>query len=48
MIKDPEQRATIIRWVAGYIAKQGSELAWVTTHSEPIVKASLNFLAKVW
>lgn len=34
--------------MAGYIADQSLEPAWVATHSEPIVKASLSFLAKFW
>lgn len=37
-----------MRKVAGYIAEEGPKPTWLATHTEPIVKASLSFLAKFW
>lgn len=34
--------------MAGFIAEQGPVPAWVTTHTEPIIKALLNIPAKFW
>lgn len=48
VIRDPDHRVGLIRWVAELIAEQGPEPAWVATHSEPIVKAYLIFPSNVW
>lgn len=48
VIKNPVQWTSVLRWVEGHIVEQDSQPAWVTTHTEPIVKASINFPAKVW
>lgn len=39
---------SLLRWVASYIADQGPKLAWVTTHTEAIIKGSLSFPARFW
>lgn len=44
--KDMVQRTELLRWAARHIAERGPETTWVTTHSKPIVKASLSFPAK--
>lgn len=32
----------------GFIVEQGPKPSWVTTHLEPIIKASLSFPTKFW
>lgn len=46
IMKDIKHRATLLRWVAEYIVEQGPKPTCITTHTEPIVKASLSFPAK--
>lgn len=47
MMKDPKRRAILMRWVAGFIAKQDSKPISVAIHSEHIIKASFSLLAKI-
>lgn len=43
LMRNPACMATLVRWVANHIAKQGQDPEWISTLSEPIVMASLNF-----
>lgn len=48
LMRDLARRVNFIRWVTDEIIEQGPDPEWITTSSEPIIKASLSFISKFW
>lgn len=46
--KDVRFKTKLLRWIAGQICKAGVAPAWVTNHTNPIMKSHLSFRANFW
>ncbi|KAK4726798.1 hypothetical protein R3W88_031715 [Solanum pinnatisectum] len=47
-MRDPEQRESLLHWMARHIADEGQSTEWVCDMTQLIRKVTLSFAAKFW